>query len=65
MPGVTGLWIASADPTLRRGDIVVMENRSAHKVDGVAAAIAARDARLIYLPPHSPRPVRRICLELP
>ena len=41
-------------PTLRAGDIVVMDNLSAHKVQGVRAAIAATGARLLYLPPYSP-----------
>lgn len=41
-------------PTLRRGDIVVMDNLSAHKVQGIEATIAAAGAKLIYLPPYSP-----------
>jgi transposase len=41
-------------PTLRRGDIVVMDNLAAHKVAGVAEAIAAAHARLFYLPQYSP-----------
>jgi transposase len=41
-------------PTLRPGDIVVMDNLGAHKVAGVRAAIQARGARLLYLPPYSP-----------
>jgi transposase len=41
-------------PTLRCGDIVVMDNLAAHKVAGVRAAIEAVGARLIYLPPYSP-----------
>jgi transposase len=41
-------------PTLRPGDIVVMDNLGAHKVAGVRAAIEARGARLLYLPPYSP-----------
>lgn len=41
-------------PTLRRGDIVVMDNLSAHKATGVKAAIEARGARLEFLPPYSP-----------
>jgi transposase len=41
-------------PTLRPGDIVVLDNLSAHKVTGVARAIAARGARLHFLPPYSP-----------
>jgi transposase len=41
-------------PTLKDGDIVVMDNLSAHKVDGVRKLIEAVNARLIYLPPYSP-----------
>lgn len=36
-------------PTLKRGDIVVMDNVSAHKVDGVREAIEAVGATLRYL----------------
>ena len=38
-------------PTLVPNDIVVMDNLPAHKVKGVAEAIAARGAELRYLPP--------------
>lgn len=41
-------------PTLKVGDIVVMDNLGAHKVSGVREAIAARGARVLYLPPYSP-----------
>lgn len=41
-------------PTLRVGDIVVMDNLGAHKVAGIREAIEAGGARLIYLPPYSP-----------
>lgn len=41
-------------PTLRRGDIVVMDNLGAHKVSGIREAIERRGATLIYLPPYSP-----------
>lgn len=41
-------------PTLRRGDIVVMDNLGAHKVSGVREAIERRGAKVIYLPPYSP-----------
>lgn len=44
-------WLA---PTLRPGDIVIMDNLSSHKVAGVAAAIAAMEASVLYLPPYSP-----------
>ena len=41
-------------PTLRPGDIVVMDNLPAHKVAGVREAIANAGATLVYLPPYSP-----------
>ena len=41
-------------PSLRRGDVVLMDNLSAHKVAGVAERIDAAGAELIYLPPYSP-----------
>jgi transposase len=41
-------------PTLGPGDIVVMDNLSAHKVAGVREAVEGHGAQLIYLPPYSP-----------
>ena len=41
-------------PTLRRGDIVIMDRLSSHKVAGVRRAIEGAGARLLYLPPYSP-----------
>jgi transposase len=41
-------------PTLAPGDVVVMDNLSAHKGVGVGQAIQARGATLLYLPPYSP-----------
>jgi transposase len=41
-------------PTLRPGDIVVMDNLKPHKTKGVREAIEAAGARLVYLPPYSP-----------
>lgn len=41
-------------PTLRPGQIVIMDNLSSHKVDGVQDAILAAGARLEYLPSYSP-----------
>jgi transposase len=41
-------------PTLKRGEIVLMDNLPVHKIVGVAAAIAAAGATLIYLPKYSP-----------
>jgi transposase len=41
-------------PTLRKNDIVFMDNVRTHKIDGVAAAIHAAGAKLRYLPAYSP-----------
>lgn len=41
-------------PTLRPGDIVVMDNLPAHKVDGVRQRIEKAGAQLQLLPPYSP-----------
>ena len=41
-------------PTLRKGDIVFMDNLRTHKIDGVKEAIEAAGAKLRYLPAYSP-----------
>jgi transposase len=41
-------------PALRPGDIVVIDNLSAHKGDEVRTIIEAAGAALRYLPPYSP-----------
>jgi transposase len=41
-------------PTLRQGDIVVMDNLSSHKSQEVRQTIEAAGAVLLYLPPYSP-----------
>ena len=41
-------------PILAPGDIVLLDNLRSHKVAGIAEAITAREAQLIYLPPYSP-----------
>lgn len=41
-------------PTLKPGDIVVMDNLSVHKVPGIEQAITAAGASLLFLPPYSP-----------
>lgn len=53
-------------PTLRPGDIVVMDNLSAHKVPGVREAIEAAGAMLLYLPPYSPdfNPIEQLFAKL-
>ena len=41
-------------PTLRPGDIVVMDNLSSHKDPSIRQAIRNAGAKLFYLPPYSP-----------
>ena len=41
-------------PTLGAGDVVVMDNVPLHKVAGIAEAIAATGASVVYLPAYSP-----------
>jgi transposase len=41
-------------PRLRPGQMVILDNLSAHKVAGVRQLIEATGARLLYLPPYSP-----------
>jgi transposase len=41
-------------PTLASGDIVVLDNLSAHNATGIQQALARRGARLRYVPPYSP-----------
>jgi transposase len=41
-------------PTLAPGDIVVLDNLGSHKGKAASAAVRARGAHLIFLPPYSP-----------
>lgn len=41
-------------PKLQPGDVVVMDNLSAHKIKGVRELIESTGAELLYLPPYSP-----------
>jgi len=41
-------------PTLRRGDLVVLDNLSSHKRPRIARLVRARGAKLLFLPPYSP-----------
>jgi len=53
-------------PALTPGDIVIMDNLGAHKVEGVRAAIEAKGASLLYLPPYSPdlNPIEQLFAKL-
>ncbi|MEA3004107.1 MAG: hypothetical protein QOH81_2895 [Sphingomonadales bacterium] len=41
-------------PTLKPGDVVIMDNLGSHKGKAVRQAIRAAGARLLFLPPYSP-----------
>ena len=53
-------------PTLRPGDVVVMDNLPAHKVEGVRQAIEAVGAIRLLLPPYSPdfNPIEQVFSKL-
>jgi transposase len=53
-------------PTLRAGDMVIMDNLGSHKVAGVRAAIEAAGADLVYLPAYSPdlNPIEQVFAKL-
>jgi transposase len=53
-------------PSLEPGDVVVLDNLAAHKVDGVRQAIAAAGASILYLPPYSPdlNPIEQLFAKL-
>lgn len=48
-------------PKLKPGQIVILDNLAAHKVEGVRQRIESTGARLLYLPPYSPdfNPIER------
>ena len=53
-------------PTLRPGDIVIMDNLGSHKSPEVKRLIRAAGARLHYLPPYSPdlNPIEQVFAKL-
>ena len=53
-------------PTLRPGDIVVMDNLGSHKGKAVRRAIRAAGARLLFLPKYSPdlNPIEQVFSKL-
>jgi len=56
---MTGEWFLAYTghilvPTLRPGDVVILDNLPAHKGVAVRHAIEAVGARLLFLPPYSP-----------
>lgn len=60
-------WVEQAlAPTLKPGDVVVMDNLSSHKNVAVRAAIRAAGAKLFLLPPYSPdlNPIEQVFSKL-
>ena len=53
-------------PTLRPGDIVIIDNLGSHKGKAVRSAIRAAGAKLFFLPPYSPdlNPIEQVFAKL-
>lgn len=53
-------------PTLRRGDVVVLDNLAVHKQPEIRTAIEPAGAQLRFLPPYSPdfNPLEQACAKL-
>jgi len=41
-------------PTLRRGDVLVLDNLAVHKIGGLREWLAKRGVQVLFLPPYSP-----------
>src|ERR1700681_5089045 len=53
-------------PTLKPGDVVIIDNLGSHKSKAVRRAIRAAGARLFFLPPYSPdlNPIEQVFAKL-
>lgn len=53
-------------PTLKPGDIVIIDNLGSHKAKAVRRAIRAVGAKLFFLPPYSPdlNPIEQVFAKL-
>jgi len=53
-------------PTLKPGDIVILDNLGSHKGKAVRKAVRAVGARLLFLPPYSPdlNPIEQVFSKL-
>ena len=53
-------------PTLKPGDVVVMDNLGSHKGRAVRATLRAVGAKLFFLPPYSPdlNPIEQVFAKL-
>ncbi len=60
-------WVEQAlVPTLRPGDVVVLDNLGSHKSKAVRQAIRRAGAHLLFLPPYSPdlNPIEQVFAKL-
>jgi transposase len=53
-------------PTLSPGDVVILDNLRSHKDNAARAAVRAKGAHLIFLPPYSPdlNPIEQLFAKL-
>lgn len=53
-------------PTLRSGDIVIMDNLGSHKGQAIRRALRTVGAKLLFLPPYSPdlNPIEQVFAKL-
>jgi len=53
-------------PTLKPGDLVIMDNLGSHKGEAVRRAIRSAGAKLLFLPPYSPdlNPIEQVFAKL-
>src|ERR1019366_8112398 len=53
-------------PTLKPGDIVIIDNLGSHKGNAVRSAIRKAGARLFFLPPYSPdlHPIEQVFAQI-
>ena len=53
-------------PTLKPGDVVILDNLGSHKSKAVRKAIRAVGAKLLFLPPYSPdlNPIEQVFSKL-
>ena len=53
-------------PTLKPGDVVIMDNLGSHKGQAVRKAIRSAGAKLLFLPPYSPdlNPIEQVFAKL-
>jgi transposase len=53
-------------PTLRPGQVVVLDNLSAHTAESIRQALESRGCALLFLPPYSPdfTPIEQACSKL-